>query len=175
VVGLVLALGWWEDNGRRPKRDAALATARFTRPLVGPLQARYAMARFCRMLGTLVEAGVPLIAALRVACDSLGNQTLIDAVAGSIEKVKKGSGLAVGLRDCPEVFPNRRGNGIRGGRDGPLGNGTAARRSSHGIRVGSAIAHHGALVEPLMLFVMAAFIVPSLPGWCFRSFHCRST
>ena len=74
-------------------------------PLVGPLKGRYAMARFCRMLGTLLEAGVPLISALRVACESLGNQTLADALLAAIDRVKKGSSLAASLRDCRSIFP----------------------------------------------------------------------
>ena len=59
----------------------------------GPLGARFAMARFCRMLGTLLGAGVPLINRLNVARKSIGNQILVDAVASSIERVKEGDQL----------------------------------------------------------------------------------
>lgn len=59
-------------------------------PVIGPLVARFAMARFCRMLGTLLGAGVPLINGLNVARRSIGNQVLVDAVAASIERVKEG-------------------------------------------------------------------------------------
>ena len=50
-------------------------------PVVGLLVARFAMVRFCRMLGTLLAAGVPLVQALQVARQSIGNQILVDAVA----------------------------------------------------------------------------------------------
>jgi type II secretory pathway component PulF len=52
-------------------------------PLVGPLVAQFAMARFCRMLGTLLGAGVPLVQGLNVARKSIGNQILVDAVSAS--------------------------------------------------------------------------------------------
>jgi type II secretory pathway component PulF len=57
------------------------------------------------MLGTLLAAGVPLIQGLQVARRSLGNQILVDAVAGSIDRVKEGQGLGNSLRDCPMLFP----------------------------------------------------------------------
>lgn len=74
-------------------------------PVLGPLTGRFAMARFCRMLGTLIASGVPLVNALGVARKSIGNTILIDAVASSIERVRKGEGLAHSLRDCRRLFP----------------------------------------------------------------------
>ena len=73
-------------------------------PIVGPLMAKFAMARFCRMLGTLLGAGVPLINSLNVARKSLGNQMLVDAVSNSIERVQKGDALGLSLADCRELF-----------------------------------------------------------------------
>lgn len=160
IGGAVLAAAWWANHwvkteqGRRMWQRAVLRL-----PILGPLTARYGMARFCRMLGTLLEAGVPLISALRVACESLGNQTLIDALVGSIEKVKKGSGLAEGLRECPQVFPGTVIEII----------GVAEETSNLGpelLRVATSteadldrrLRTTVSLVEPLMLFMMAAFI-----------------
>ncbi|MCS1406876.1 MAG: Type II secretion system protein F [Verrucomicrobia subdivision 3 bacterium] len=74
-------------------------------PVVGPLNARFSMARFCRMLGTLTTSGVPLVSALNVARKSIGNQILVDAIESSIERVKKGGQLANSLRDCRNLFP----------------------------------------------------------------------
>ena len=36
-------------------------------PLIGTIVARFALVRFCRMLGTLVSSGVPLVSSLRTA------------------------------------------------------------------------------------------------------------
>ena len=74
-------------------------------PLVGPLIAQFAMARFCRMLGTLIGAGVPLVHGLNVARRSIGNQILVDAVAQSIERVQQGGRLGQSLADCKMLFP----------------------------------------------------------------------
>jgi type II secretory pathway component PulF len=73
-------------------------------PLIGPLVAQFAMARFSRMLGTLLGAGVPLINGLNVARRSIGNQVLVDAVSNSIDRVKEGKALGPSLADCRELF-----------------------------------------------------------------------
>jgi type II secretory pathway component PulF len=57
------------------------------------------------MLGTLVGAGVPLVAALRVAREALGNQTLADAVSHAIEEVQRGTPLSRSLAATPVLFP----------------------------------------------------------------------
>src|SRR5205807_3653363 len=62
------------------------------------------MSRFCRMLGTLLGAGVPLINALNVARRSIGNQILVDAVSNSIDRVKEGKPLGPSLGDCRTLF-----------------------------------------------------------------------
>jgi len=49
---------------------------------------------------------VPLITALKVAREALGNQTLADAVSLSIEEVQRGASLARSLASCPALFPS---------------------------------------------------------------------
>ena len=74
-------------------------------PAVGRVMARFALVRFCRMLGTLVGAGVPLVQSLRTAKESLGNQTLADAVGFAIEEVQRGEPLSRSLAATPVLFP----------------------------------------------------------------------
>ncbi len=101
VIGGLLLRNWFtSEKGRRIWEGLALKT-----PIVGPLAARFAMARFCRMLGTLLGASVPLVQALNVARKSLGNQILVDAVSQSIERVQEGGRLGQSLADCKGLFP----------------------------------------------------------------------
>ena len=74
-------------------------------PLIGKLVARFALVRFCRMLGTLLGAGVPLVSSLKVAREAVGNRVLADAVGQSIEQVQKGKGLARSLAGNSRLFP----------------------------------------------------------------------
>ncbi|MBI3367567.1 MAG: type II secretion system F family protein, partial [Burkholderiales bacterium] len=99
-VGLFLVRNWFaSEAGRRMWERLMLRL-----PAVGPLVAQFAMARFCRMLGTLLGAGVPLVQGLNVARKSIGNQILVDAVSASIERVKEGAQLGNSLSGCRDLF-----------------------------------------------------------------------
>lgn len=100
VIGAVMLRTWFASEAGRRAWEGGILRA----PVVGPLVAQFAMARFCRMLGTLLGAGVPLIAGLNVARRSIGNQILVDAVANSIERVKEGKQLGASLSDCRTLF-----------------------------------------------------------------------
>jgi len=105
LIGLAAAVAltrkWLAtEQGRRTKEKWILRT-----PVLGEITARFAMTRFCRMLGTLAGAGVPLINALRVAKESLGNQIRVAALGAPLDRVKQGDRLAQSLADCPKLFP----------------------------------------------------------------------
>jgi type II secretory pathway component PulF len=106
LVGLVilgsLVRNWFaSEKGRRVWEGLILRA-----PMVGPLVAQFAMARFSRMLGTLLGAGVPLVQGLNVARKSIGNQILVDAVAQAIERVQQGGQLGASLAECKGLFPS---------------------------------------------------------------------
>jgi type II secretory pathway component PulF len=100
VIGFLLKAWFASAKGRRVWEGFILRI-----PMVGPLVAQFAMARFCRMLGTLLGAGVPLVQSLNVARRSIGNQILVDAVGHSIERVQQGGRLGQSLADCKMLFP----------------------------------------------------------------------
>jgi type II secretory pathway component PulF len=155
VVAVILFRKWLKtDSGRRLWQRILLRT-----PVVGPLNARFAMTRFCRMLGTLVGAGVPLISALRVARESIGNQTLIDAVNESIDRVKKGETLAVSLATCPQLFPGSVLEMVSVAEEtGRLDTELVRLAVVAGGDLDRQLKTAVSLAEPLMLFVMAGFI-----------------
>lgn len=99
IVGMLVRSWIVSEKGRRVWEGFILRA-----PLVGPLVGQFAMSRFCRMLGTLLSAGVPLVQALNVARKSIGNQILVDAVSNSIERVKEGGQLGKSLAECRDLF-----------------------------------------------------------------------
>ena len=74
-------------------------------PGIGTVVARFALVRFCRMLGALVGAGVPLVSALRVAREAIGNQTLADVVTYAVDQVQRGVTLSSSLAAAAQLFP----------------------------------------------------------------------
>jgi type II secretory pathway component PulF len=128
-------------------------------PVIGPLVAQFAMSRFCRMLGTLLGAGVPLINALNVARRSIGNQILVDAVSNSIERVKEGKQLGPSLGDCRVLFSGSTLEMIAvaeesGKLDQELVRIANVTENDLDRQLKSAVA----MAEPLMLFLIAGFI-----------------
>lgn len=128
-------------------------------PIVGPLSARFAMARFCRMLGTLIGADVQLVQALNVARRSIGNQILVDAVARSIDQVQQGGRLGQSLAECPTLFSGSVMEMISvaeesGRLDVELIRIANVTESELDRRLKTAVA----LAEPLLLFLIAGFI-----------------
>ena len=93
------ALGaWWLD---RKLRDPAFRT-RFDEWLLrqkfaGPLVAKLETARLARTLGTLLRNGVPLLAALGIGRNVLGNRMLAADVDVAADEVKNGIGLSTAL------------------------------------------------------------------------------
>lgn len=155
VVAGFLGRAWaLSPVGRRTWEGLMLKT-----PVIGNLVAQFAMARFCRMLGTLLGAGVPLINSLNVARRSIGNQILVDAVSNSIDFVKEGKALGVSLAECRTLFPGSVLEMISvaeesGKLDAELVRLANVTEGDLDRQLKTAVS----LAEPLMLFFIAAFI-----------------
>jgi type II secretory pathway component PulF len=154
VCGSMIRRWLVSEQGRRKWEGFILEV-----PLIGPLVAEFALARFCRMLGTLLGAGVPLINGLNVARRSIGNQVLVDAVSNSIEKVKEGKQLGTSLGECRALFAGSILEMISvaeesGRLDQELVRIANVTEGDLDRRLKTAVA----LAEPLMLFLIAGFI-----------------
>ena len=61
---------------------------------LGPIVRSLAIARFCRILGTLLHNGVPILQSLRIAKDATGNRVLTAAIGAAAENISAGKSLA---------------------------------------------------------------------------------
>jgi general secretion pathway protein F len=91
---------WARSDSGRLKLDAF----RLRLPGAGTIFLNLALARFTRILGTLLHNGIPILQALRIAKDSTGNRVLADAINQSAENIKAGDKLAKPLAACKH-FP----------------------------------------------------------------------
>ncbi len=106
VLLLLLAAAAWairrqldEPRGRRRWH------ARFLKlPLAGVIITRVEVARFARTLGTLLQNGVPLLKALSIVKDSVGNQVIADGIERVAGSLKEGQSLAEPLAEAA-LFP----------------------------------------------------------------------
>jgi len=102
-AGLAVALllrTWLATAAGRLKADKWLLRL----PVVGPVVLQTEVARFARITGTLLKSGVPMLAALGVVKEMMGNQVLARAVDGLGDGVRRGAGFSKPMDDS-RVFP----------------------------------------------------------------------
>jgi len=155
AVGGYLLRRWLRSEPGRRAADRIILRL----PVIGSLVAQYAMARFCRTLGTLLAAGVPLISALGVARRSLGNQVLVDAVGDSIERVRRGEPLGLSLAAQRQLFPGAVVEMISVGEEsGRLDRELVRLAATTESELDQRLKTTVALAEPLLLFLIAAVV-----------------
>jgi len=120
VAGAIYGWRWLNtDPERKRRKDRWLLTL----PLLGTLLLYKEVAIFARTLGALLGAGIPLIRALRVARDVLGNAELVSQLKQVEEDVRGGAGLGVSLartRCFPLLLHQLVTVGEESGRTGPI-------------------------------------------------------
>jgi general secretion pathway protein F len=90
LLAIAAGRGWIAKPENRLRFDSFLLGL----PVVGRLSRDIAVARFTRTLGTLVSAGIPILNALRIVRDTLGNHALMNAIDQVSDKVSTGQSLA---------------------------------------------------------------------------------
>jgi len=73
-------------------------------PMVRQLHVRIAVARFCRTLGTLLTSGVPILQAIRISRDVIGNEVMSRSLEAVEDGVSRGKGISGPFRENP-YFP----------------------------------------------------------------------
>lgn len=64
---------------------------------IGPIVRSLAIARFCRVLGTLLKNGVPILKSLEIAREATGNRALSSTIGEAAQNVSSGKSLAAPL------------------------------------------------------------------------------
>jgi len=74
-------------------------------PVIGQVNAKTGVERFCRTLGTLLSAGVPILEALNITRETAGNEVFGRALAKVREGIREGESFAEPLRQSRIVEP----------------------------------------------------------------------
>jgi general secretion pathway protein F/type IV pilus assembly protein PilC len=85
---------WWLDRWR------------LRLPQAGTIYRNLAVSRFCRVLGTLLAGGVPIVRSLKISSDSTGNRVLAAAINEAAENITAGESLATPLAASGHFPPN---------------------------------------------------------------------
>lgn len=143
----------------RTHRGAAwLDRWRLALPVFGEVTVKAAVARFARTCGTLLGGGVPILQALAVARETCGNRHLAAALVQVEERARAGEGLAGPLR-ATGVFPELVPSMIAVGEEtGDLAETLTRVADGYDEEVDRAVGTMTALVEPLLIVVMAGVV-----------------
>jgi general secretion pathway protein F len=100
TVGGLLVLGavFWRV-AQQPRVRRQLSAIKTRSPVLGPLVRSLAAARFCRMLGTMLANGIPMLTAMQIARDAAGNMLMEEAIDKATESVRSGQVLAGPLNE----------------------------------------------------------------------------
>jgi general secretion pathway protein F len=71
---------------------------------LGKIYTMVAICRFCRVFGTMLANGIPILQSLKISKDATGNAILADAIDEAAESVRAGESLARPLA-ASKVFP----------------------------------------------------------------------
>jgi len=74
-------------------------------PIIGSITNRTAIARFARTLGTLISSGVPILEALNITRETVGNAVVSQALGHVHDSIREGESIAGPLRQSGVVDP----------------------------------------------------------------------
>ena len=162
LVGLIYAFLHWSRS-----KDGKHVWHRFVLglPVLGSLVSTINVSRFSRTLGTMLQAGVPMLRALDTAKQIMGNVILQDAVEEAKKAVTEGESLAVTLKKSGRFPATMIHMTAVGERAGQLEQMLQRVADTYEADVDTRLGRFTALLEPLMLVVMGGavtFIVFSI-------------
>ncbi len=103
---LILAVGGGTAFLRSNFGREAWARWRLKLPLLGPLNRSVSVARFCRIFGTMLRSGVPILRSLDISKDATGSAVLAEQIDKAAENVRAGESLAEPLRESGAFPPD---------------------------------------------------------------------
>lgn len=130
-------------------------------PKIGDLASKAAVSRFTRTFGTLLSSGVPILQALQITRDIIGNAVLSDALDKVHDRVRDGEPLAAPLEQ-QRVFPTMVTSMIDVGEEtGELPEMLNRIADNYDEDVDNAVNSITSIIEPIMI-VMLALIVGTI-------------
>lgn len=127
-------------------------------PKLGELASKAAISRFTRTFGSLLSSGVPILQALTITRDVIGNRIIMDALDKVHDRVRDGESLA-GPLEQQRVFPTMVTSMIDVGEEtGELADMLNRIADSYDEDVDNAVASIISVIEPMMI-VALAFVV----------------
>ena len=127
-------------------------------PVFGDLVTKTSISRFTRTLGTLMGAGVPVLQALNIVKETVGNEVISKAVTTIHDAVKEGENMAPPIASS-KVFPPMVVSMVEVGEEtGALPDMLMKVADSYDEDVDNAVASMTSIIEPLLIIFLAVVV-----------------
>ena len=127
-------------------------------PVFGTLISKNSISRFTRTLGTLMSAGVPVLQALNIVKETVGNEVISKAVVTIHDAVKEGENMAPPIASS-KVFPPMVVSMVEVGEEtGALPDMLMKIADSYDDDVDNAVAAMTSIIEPLLIIFLAVVV-----------------
>jgi type IV pilus assembly protein PilC len=158
IIGAVLAifmfLQWRKTDRGADQIDRFILGL----PLLGDIRLKHQVATFSRMLATLLQGGLPLVPCMETAGNSMSSRRILKGVMRASTRVREGQGLASSLEE-QDIFPDLAVEMLEVGEStGALPAMLNSVAEFYEEDVQTALNASMALIEPLILMVMAVFV-----------------
>lgn len=161
IVGYKLFIRWINSDAGKPKWHRFLLIA----PIVSELSMMINVSRFCSTLATLLNSGVPILTAMKITRNLLGNVHMQKAVEEAKDEIASGASMTGPLVSCG-LFPAMVTHMIKlGENSGELEPMLQIVAENYEEQVENKLSGLTSMLEPIMIVVMGvsvAFIVFSV-------------
>jgi type IV pilus assembly protein PilC len=157
VVMVIVAFLLWRWKAS-DKGAETIDRALLKLPMVGDILLKHQVATFSRMLSTLLAGGMPLVPCLETAGASMSSRKILNGISHAAERVREGKSLAGSLEE-QKMFPELSVEMIEVGEStGALPAMLNSVAEFYEEDVQTALAAAMALIEPVILIIMAVFV-----------------
>jgi type IV pilus assembly protein PilC len=172
VVGAVVAfVTWYRRDSSKLLVDSLLLKI----PGIGPMMRMYSTSQLARTLSTLLSGGLPLLSALGVAANSVGNRAVAKSVADSTVHIREGRSLTVAL-EATNMVDGMAVEMVKvGEQTGALADMLNTLSEFYDQELETRIATVMGLFEPILLVVMATIVAGMLIAFYLPLFTMIST
>lgn len=101
VIVFVTAIRWYYKT---PAGHLQIDGLMLKLPLFGDLNSKNAVARFCRIFGTLTRSGVPILTSMDIVRDTAGNQVIANSIDAAKLEIQQGGMMSLAM-EKENVFP----------------------------------------------------------------------
>lgn len=107
IILILVGIGFYAFSLYKatPEGRRKIDTLVFKIPVFGNLQRQIILTELTRTLSLMVGAGVPILEALNITSDVVGNTIIADALKDAAKQVEKGFPIAFSFSRHPEAFP----------------------------------------------------------------------